>query len=90
MRDYIESVIELYNTNRIYELAETHDSYVWDWVRSEYEALRSKQKHRGFKDIGVDHKVSGGHIQAYLFGEYMDHLKGSKRKQQGYSKENTK
>ena len=90
MRDYIESVIELYNTNKIYELDETHDSYVWDWVRQHYEQLKSKEKRRGFRDIGVDYKVSGGHIQAHLFGDYMDHLKGSKRKAQGYSVENTK
>ena len=78
-RDYVNLVVELYNTNDIYKLDETHDSYVWDWVRT-------KRKIRA-RDIGISERVPGGHIQARLFGEWFDHLKG-KRKQQGYSQEN--
>jgi len=77
-RDYVNRVIELYNTNKVYELQETHDSYVWDWTRTKYN-IKSR-------DIGIDRRVPGGHIQAYLFGDVFDHLKG-KRKQQGYSQE---
>ena len=89
-RYYVERVIELYNTNEIYELSETHDSYVWDWVRTRMQTtLRGQPRVSAteFRNIGVDHKVPGGHIQAHLFGEYWDHLKG-KRKQKGYSSEN--
>ena len=89
-RDYIERVIELYNTNEIYELPETHDSAVWDWVRTRMQTTRQgrpRTQPTVFRDIGINEKVPGGHIQAHLFGEYWDHLKG-KRKQQGYSEEN--
>ena len=79
--NYINSVRNLYDTDNIYLLKEWHDSYIWDSVRKQYEARGNK-----FKDIGVKHKVPSSHIQAYLFGEWFDHLKG-KRKQIGYSKE---
>ena len=85
-RDYVDTVIELYNTNEIYTLPETHDSYVWDWVRCRYQRGKSKRKQQ-FRDIGINERVPGKHIQAHLFGEYFDHLKG-KRKQLGKSPEN--
>jgi len=79
--NYINSVRNLYDTDNIYLLKEWHDSYIWDSVRQQYEAKGNR-----FNNIGVEHKVKAGHIQAYLFGEWFDHLKG-KRKQIGYSKE---
>jgi hypothetical protein len=86
-REYIERVVELYNTNDIYALEETHDSYVWDWVRERDQKRRNSQRNTAFNDIGVDHKVPGGHILNYLFGNTIDHTKGSRRKAQGYSVE---
>lgn len=82
-RDYVNTVVELYNTNKVYELRETHDSYVWDWCRQKFE-------HEGtqFNNVGVDYRVPGGHIQVYLYGEWFDHTKGSKRKRLGKSPEN--
>ena len=86
-REYVDRVIELYNTNRIYELPEVHDSFVWDWCREHMSKLKNKQRDIAFNNIGVDHKVPGGHILNYLFGNTVDHTKGSKRKAQGYSVE---
>lgn len=80
-RAYINSVRQLYDTDMIYLLKEWHDSYVWDAVRQQYEAKGNR-----FNNVGVDHKVPGGHIQAYLYGEWFDHMKG-KRKSHGYSQE---
>ena len=80
---FIHTVREYYDTQRIYLLDEYHDSYVWDYVRRQFE-------HQGYKfnDVGDSlNKHKGGHIQAYRFGEWMDHTKG-KRKLQGYSSEN--
>ena len=79
--NYIQSVRRLYDTDMIYLLKEWHDSYIWDSVRKQYEARGNR-----FNNVGVDYKVPGGHIQAHLYGEWFDHMKG-KRKQIGYSKE---
>ena len=79
--NYIRSVRNLYDTDNIFLLKEWHDSYIWDVVREQYQAKGTQ-----FKNIGVEHKVPGGHILAYLYGEWFDHMKG-KRKQQGYSQE---
>ena len=87
-REFVEYVVELYNTDKVYELAEYHDSYVWDWARIKHERRRGKQKQFKFKDLAehIQHKVQGGHIQARLYGDVMDHCKG-KRKIKGYSPE---
>ena len=82
-RQYILDVKHTYDSNTVYELDEQHDSFVWDHVRKQYEAKGHK-----FNNVGVtEHKVPGGHIQAYRFGDVMDHCKG-KRKARGYSHEN--
>ena len=79
---YINTVRNYYDTDNLYLLPEQHDSYIWDHVRKHYE-----HKHKTeFYNVGVEHKVEGGHIQAHLYGEWFDHMKG-KRKQQGYSQE---
>jgi len=81
--NYINSVRNLYDTDLIYLLREWHDSFVCDSVRTQYEAKGNK-----FYNLAehIEHKVPGGHILAYLYGDTIDHLKG-KRKQQGHSKE---
>lgn len=81
--NYINSVRNLYDTDLLYLLKEWHDSYIWDSVRTQYEAKGNR-----FYNLAQDvhTKVPGGHILAYLYGDTIDHMKG-KRKQQGYSKE---
>jgi len=80
---YIKDVWEYYVTGDIWDLQEQHDSYVWDYVRLRQE----HDNNRKFRNLGVDHKVPGGHIQAYLYGEWFDHAKGP-RKKSGKSPEN--
>jgi hypothetical protein len=82
-RAYINTVRRYYDTDNLYLLPEQHDSYIWDYARQHYE-----QQGHLFNNWAqhIAHKVQGGHILVYLYGEYMDHLKG-KRKQQGYSQE---
>ena len=81
--NYINSVRNLYDNDLLYLLKEWHDSYIWDSVRTQYEAKGNR-----FYNLAQDvhTKVPGGHILAYLYGDTIDHMKG-KRKQQGYSKE---
>ena len=82
-RRFIHTVREYYDSNTVYLLEQQHDSYVWDYVRTQFEAQGYK-----FNNIGVaDRKVPGGHIAVHLFGDVMDHCKG-KRKVKGYSSEN--
>lgn len=73
--DFVKTVERIYNTDEVYMLKEWHDSYVWDYVRELYE-----QQGELFHDVGVKHKVPGGHIQAHLFGEWFDHKKGPRKK----------
>ena len=80
---YIKDVWEYYVKGDIWDLQEQHDSYVWDYVRIKHEHDYTRK----FRNLGVDHKVPGGHIQAYLYGEWFDHAKGP-RKKTGKSPEN--
>lgn len=83
-RAYIGTVRRYYDTDNLYLLPEQHDSYIWDYARQHYE-----QQGHLFNNWAehITHKVQGGHILVYLYGEYMDHLKG-KRKTLGKSPEN--
>ena len=80
---YVKDVWQYYTTDEVYNLQEQHDSYVWDYVRGKHEL---EYNHK-FRNLGVDYKVPGGHIQAHLYGEWFDHCKG-KRKTVGKSAEN--
>ena len=69
----------MYDTDGIYNLKEQHDSYVWDYVRKEFENRGTKNY-----DLG-DGKA--GHVQARsILGTVYDHTKGE-RKIKGRSKE---
>lgn len=83
-QDYVNRVIELYDTDEIYTLPETHDSYVWDHVRQEFELKGAE-----FNNMSqhITHRTPGGHVQAQLLGDLWDHMKGP-RKLKGYSPEN--
>jgi hypothetical protein len=81
-RNFIRDFVSMYDQDRIFELPEWHDSYVWDTVRRRY------QDHSTFHNLTPVLPKSGraGHpfINSEL-GKFMDHLKGD-RKQQGRSK----
>ena len=76
---YANRMKSLYDTDGIYNLKEQHDSYIWDYVRKEFE-------NRGTKNHNIgDGKP--GHVQARsILGEVYDHTKGI-RKLQGRSPE---
>jgi len=70
---------EMYDEDLIYELKEQHDSYVWDYVRKEFE-----------KEGTVNNNIGDGlpgHVQARsILGVVYDHTKGP-RKLKGKSPE---
>ena len=76
---YAHRMKSLYDTDGIYNLEEQHDSYVWDYVRKEFEK-------RGTRNFNIgDGKP--GHVQARsILGPVYDHTKGN-RKLKGRSPE---
>jgi len=81
-RNFIKEFVSMYNTDKIFEEREWHDSYIWDVVRKRY------QNHNKFFNLNpsVNDKGLAGHpfINSEL-GRYMDHVKGD-RKNEGHSK----
>ena len=76
---YANRMKHMYDTDSIYNLKEQHDSYVWDYVRKEFENRGTRNY-----DLG-DGKA--GHVQARsILGTIYDHTKGE-RKIKGRSKE---
>jgi hypothetical protein len=81
LRDFLACWRELYDTDALFDLAEWHDSWVFDWVRRRFEA-RGTRTHDLSACLGrraVAHPFINGPL-----GAYMDHLKGE-RKEHGRS-----
>ena len=80
IQPYANRMKSLYDTDGIYNLKEQHDSFIWDYVRKEFENRGTKNY-----DIG-DGKM--GHVQARsILGTVYDHTKGPRRKAAGKSAE---
>ena len=80
IQPYANRMKSLYDTDGIYSLKEQHDSFIWDYVRKEFENRGTKNY-----DIG-DGKM--GHVQARsILGTVYDHTKGPRRKAAGKSAE---
>jgi hypothetical protein len=81
-RNFIQDLRAMYDQDRIFDLPEWHDSYVWDVIRRRYQ-----DQHKFYNLTSTMPKPGrAGHpfINSEL-GRFMDHLKGS-RKQQGRSR----
>ena len=77
---YANRMKSLYDTDGIYNLKEQHDSFIWDYVRKEFENRGTKNY-----DIGDGNM---GHVQARsILGTVYDHTKGPRRKAAGKSAE---
>ena len=78
-KSYANTMKAMYDKDTIYNLKEQHDSYVWDYVRKQYES-------KGTKNFNIgDGKP--GHVQARsILGVVYDHTKGP-RKLKGRSPE---
>jgi hypothetical protein len=81
-RNFIADFVNMYNTDRIFDEREWHDSYIWDVVRKKYKDTNE------FYNLNPSYNDKGlaGHpfINSEL-GLYMDHVKGD-RKNYGHSK----
>ena len=80
-KDFIHRIINIYKSGEIFSLEQWHDSWIWDYVRMEFE----NESNTKFKDIsgnGYDHEHV--YINSGL-EEYFDHLKGPVRKKTGHS-----
>jgi hypothetical protein len=81
-RNFIGELVAMYDQDRIFDLTEWHDSYVWDVVRRRYQSTNT------FHNLTLTQIRPGraGHpfINSDL-GKFMDHLKGV-RKQEGRSR----
>ena len=76
---YANRMKSLYDTDGIYNLKEQHDSFVWDYVRKEFE-------NRGTRNFNIG-DGKNGHVQARsILGPVYDHTKGN-RKLKGRSPE---
>jgi hypothetical protein len=80
-RDFIREFVGMYNTDKIFNEREWHDSYIWDVVRRLHDNSKFFNLNPSWQDKGL-----AGHpfINSEL-GKYMDHVKGE-RKLQGMSR----
>lgn len=79
--EYIKRMIDVYSTGEIFALEQWHDSFIWDWVRKEFETNNNSK----FKNISGD-----GYDKEHVFMNtklsiFFDHLKGPQRKISGES-----
>lgn len=82
LQNFMRDWRELYMSDRLFDLKEYHDSFVFDVLRRQYQE-------RGVQFYSLSPELPGkgpGHpFIASRLGEYMDHMKGSKRKALGHS-----
>jgi FkbM family methyltransferase len=79
-RSFVAELASLCKTDQIFKFQEWHSGYIWDRVREQYEEMGMKA--RNLTPMGQGHVW----FQCDL-GCYTDHLKGTERKQRGYSLE---
>ena len=81
-KNYARAMKEMYDKDKLFNLIEWHDSYIWDHVRKEFEA-------KGVNNYNIG-DGGKGHVQARsCLGPIYDHTKGTQRKIEGFSGENT-
>ena len=83
LKSFMDRWRDLYATGDLFNLREYHDSFVFDVLRRDFEATRGTR----FSNISPELPGKGpGHpFIASRLGQYMDHMKGAKRKALGHS-----
>lgn len=80
IKKYLNEIKECYLTNKIYELDEWHDSYIWDYFRIKFEIIYKIKNFNISSRLGCKQNVN--HIiDVTPLKEYLDHLKGDIRKE---------
>jgi len=81
-RNFIQDFVMMYNTDRIFEEREWHDSYIWDLIRKRYQ---DNNKFYNLNPSWTDKGLAGHPFINSELGLYMDHVKGE-RKLVGHSR----
>jgi len=74
IKPYFLEMKRMYTSNDIYKLKEWHDSYVWDYVRRDFE---NKYKIKTFSITGFDR--DGDILAQSSLIKYLRHLKGNRK-----------
>lgn len=78
--NFINRMVQIYETGEIFSFKEWHDSWIWDEARKEYEAKGDK-----FNNISKGYSHTEHPFMNCGLEEYFDHLKGPERKKAGKS-----
>ena len=81
-RNFIADFVAMYNTDRIFDEREWHDSYIWDVIRKRYQL---NNEFYNLNPSWTDKGLAGHPFINSELGRYMDHVKGE-RKVMGHSK----
>ena len=82
VKNYAKEMQCMYDSDDIYKLQECHDSYVWDYVRKQFESDYD------VKNLNLTANLDMNHVQAYsVLAKYYDHCKGP-YKLKGFSPQN--
>jgi hypothetical protein len=81
--DFMQQWRDLYVADRLFDLKEYHDSFVFDHLRREFATARNTHFHN--LSPVLPGKGPGHPFIASQLGQFMDHMKGSKRKALGHS-----
>jgi len=81
-RQFIRDFVYMYNTDRIFQEREWHDSYIFDVIRKQFQG---RCKFHNLNPSWEDKGLAGHPFINSELGKYMDHVKGE-RKKEGHSK----
>lgn len=81
-RNFIQDFVGMYNTDKIFQEREWHDSYIWDVIRRQYQ---DSNEFFNLNPSWHDKGLAGHPFINSELGRYMDHVKGE-RKLYGHSK----
>lgn len=81
-RNFVHDFVHMYDTDKIFNEREWHDSYIWDVIRRRYD---SHNKFLNLNPSWQDKGLAGHPFINSELGRYMDHVKGE-RKEQGHSR----
>ena len=76
IQNFVQEWENLYTSDKIFELLEWHDSYVFWYMTKEYRKKLDAKVH----DIGYKKGVKGHHVFVNsILGQYIDHFKGDRK-----------
>jgi hypothetical protein len=80
-QQYLQSIIDIYVTGKIFSLEQWHDSWIWDYLRIDFERKYDVEN----RNISGEGYHSTHPFMLSGLQKYFDHLKGPERKKIGRS-----